>query len=895
MELKTVFFVFVFSVFLTLVGCQLPEDKVDQLSIKLQASSTQEEKTGIIDKVAKIEHNRASSLLLRTLDDINYRDIHKQVILALGKVRPTHIQTIPKLLEKSSDLAFRDDVIRSLLLIGPEAISAVVKNLEAEKDIGGGQLIIDEETRNSAFYVLSEMGTSAATEVLKLLKSKNTDLRNVAITLIGDIAANSDSVDTYILKLIEVYSLDVTDMDRANTEFQLLSEAFAKIGDPAIPHLTEALEDEKLQVKIGSALALYPIDKTKQDVILSILIEALGDDNAGPIIAMKLADFGQSILPNLEKAFNSDDYNTYQNAAVALGKMGTLSLPIFQHFIGDFVSKIFEEFDQATLNRMEVTLSVLLTLGKEAKPLTADLIKILAHQQFGEDAAGILGRIGESTVPNLIQLLKSKDNKIRSNAAYALGQMRTSSPQAKKSLFRMLKDPAVSTEAAYALANIGNSLIQKTVDFSIGCWINPSGQQKNWATIFSNHGYSTGQPRGVAIEQMGDAVNTFRTQFGDGESFGELGVVEPMTNQWNHIVATRKGKTGTIYLNGKMVSQNETLSENPILSSEKNLYIGNQALNPGNPGSGNQYFNGLIDEVFYSNKSLNQEQILTIMNKGLGNSISLVSSSWFFEKGTGNKVFNTSSKAYDGVLLGNPKRVKGKFGKALSLDGVGDMVEISSDFPIREHKLLFSALKKGFLQSDFDIKTRAIETIAVLGKKAIPFLLDLAKETQGTLNEGMVAQLLSEHSPVETLLNLTRDGKSSWKIRRASYEGLKVQKSTMESEDYQGPLENLPKIEDGIVYFEGLESIQKLVKSLDGKMTQMQLQKLTDESVRVGADAVPFLIEAFNSKVPKARGRASSILVEIGQEAVPALKTASRIGGDKEIYWAELTLKKIGK
>jgi len=144
-------------------------------------------------------------------------------------------------------------------------------------------------------------------------------------------------------------------------------------------------------------------------------------------------------------------------------------------------------------------------------------------------------------------------------------------------------------------------------------------------------------------------------------------------------------------------------------------------------------------------------------------------------------------------------------------------------------------------------------------------------------------------------LNLTRDGKSSWKIRRASYEGLKVQKSTMESENYQGPLENLPKIEDGIAYFEGLESIQKLVKSLDGKMTQMQLQKLTDESVRVGADAVPFLIEAFNSKVPKARGRASSILVEIGQEAVPALKTASRIGGDKEIYWAELTLKKIGK
>ena len=103
MQFRIVFFVFILSVFLTLVGCQAPENKVDRLRNKLKTSSSQEEWVEIIDKIAQIEHNRASSTLLNTLGDINYRDVHNQVILALGKVRPIHIQTVPKLLEKLSD------------------------------------------------------------------------------------------------------------------------------------------------------------------------------------------------------------------------------------------------------------------------------------------------------------------------------------------------------------------------------------------------------------------------------------------------------------------------------------------------------------------------------------------------------------------------------------------------------------------------------------------------------------------------------------------------------------------------------------------------------------------------------------------------------------------------
>ena len=198
-------------------------------------------------KIAKIEHNRASSTLLNTLGDINYRDVHNQVILALGQVRPVHKQTIPTLLEKSSDLTFRDDVIKSLLLLGTEATSAVITLLKSD----------DEPTRNNASYVLSLLGESAAIEVLKLLQERDPNVRHLAITLIGDIAADSDSAEIYLSDLIAVYGLEFADINQANDEFQRLADAFFKIGDPAIPPLTKALEDKKLQVRIGSALGYH--------------------------------------------------------------------------------------------------------------------------------------------------------------------------------------------------------------------------------------------------------------------------------------------------------------------------------------------------------------------------------------------------------------------------------------------------------------------------------------------------------------------------------------------------------------------------------------------------------------------------------------------------------------
>ena len=49
---------------------------------------------------------------------------------------------------------------------------------------------------------------------------------------------------------------------------------------------------------------------------------------------------------------------------------------------------------------------------------------------------------------------------------------------------------------------------------------------------------------------------------------------------------------------------------------------------------------------------------------------------WLFDEGTGNVAKDSSGNKNDGKLMNGPKWVDGKFGKALSFDGVDDYVEV---------------------------------------------------------------------------------------------------------------------------------------------------------------------------------------------------------------------------
>ncbi len=52
---------------------------------------------------------------------------------------------------------------------------------------------------------------------------------------------------------------------------------------------------------------------------------------------------------------------------------------------------------------------------------------------------------------------------------------------------------------------------------------------------------------------------------------------------------------------------------------------------------------------------------------------------WLFDEGGGDTARDSSGKGNDGKLVGDPKRVAGKFGEALEFDGEDDCVEVPDD------------------------------------------------------------------------------------------------------------------------------------------------------------------------------------------------------------------------
>jgi hypothetical protein len=137
---------------------------------------------------------------------------------------------------------------------------------------------------------------------------------------------------------------------------------------------------------------------------------------------------------------------------------------------------------------------------------------------------------------------------------------------------------------------------------------------------------------------------------------------------WHYIVATYDGSYGKIYLDGTLVKScshtagytNPTTE--PLLIGRHSKYSVDNTL----------YFNGLIDEVRIYNRALSEEEIRYLYNRGAP------IAHWKFDEGKGNIAYDSSGNGNNGTLVNDPTWVQGKFGSALSFDGVDDYVNVGS-------------------------------------------------------------------------------------------------------------------------------------------------------------------------------------------------------------------------
>ncbi len=155
--------------------------------------------------------------------------------------------------------------------------------------------------------------------------------------------------------------------------------------------------------------------------------------------------------------------------------------------------------------------------------------------------------------------------------------------------------------------------------------------------------------------------NLFAMDHGGGPSFcfgeDEGFVKSPFmlqTGRRYHLAATYDGSAVVLYVDGVETDRNEEAVV--VENSYWPLYIGSGFWYDSPTG----FFQGMIDEVKLHDKALSPAQI--------ADNALATAGSWRFEE-TGPIAFDATDNRNNGILVGNPLRVDGLFGKALNFNG----------------------------------------------------------------------------------------------------------------------------------------------------------------------------------------------------------------------------------
>jgi HEAT repeat protein len=233
--------------------------------------------------------------------------------------------------------------------------------------------------------------------------------------------ASSQEINSLIKKL---KSNDERELDTAISEL-------GEIGEPAIPALIEALQDENLQVRQSATEVLR--------------------------------QSGRPVIPALVKALTNSDVELRRRAAALLKKVSRSYWNSSElSKVKTVVSQLIPLLQDSDAGVRSSAASALGNIGAEAKTAVSQLIPLLQDSDAGvrSSAASALGNIGaeaKTAVSQLIPLLQDSDAGVRSSAASALGNIGAEAKTAVPQLVSLLQDSdeGVCSSAASALGKIG--------------------------------------------------------------------------------------------------------------------------------------------------------------------------------------------------------------------------------------------------------------------------------------------------------------------------------------------------------------------------------------------------------------------------------------------------------
>jgi len=167
-------------------------------------------------------------------------------------------------------------------------------------------------------------------------------------------------------------------------------------------------------------------------------------------------------------------------------------------------------------------------------------------------------------------------------------------------------------------------------------------------------------------------------------------------NGWSHVAGTWDGSKVRLYINGQLDREFDWTYG--INASKAALYFGV------NPGGGDEYFNGMMDEVRIWSRALDGQEIEGNMYRALEGNEPNLAGYWSFDEGSGQDALDQTQNGNDGTLGSNPQGEDSRdpawvdIVAPVGICGLGGFVERN-------------------LNEAFDLKVRILEDLAAAMEK----------------------------------------------------------------------------------------------------------------------------------------------------------------------------------
>jgi hypothetical protein len=229
---------------------------------------------------------------------------------------------------------------------------------------------------------------------------------------------------------------------------------------------------------------------------------------------------------------------------------------------------------------------------------------------------------------------------------------------------------ALSFDGVDDYVNIGASSLNINSNYTISAWFKADSFSAGSGLVEWGE-EAVGKRRGMIIWNGGSGSNYYLVSSTFNSNI--LGSTSLNTGVWYYgaVIVDSLGNA-KIYLNGK---------EDASGTNTLNAYV-YTSTNIGRT-SYPEWFNGSIDEVRIYNRALSVEEVRYHYNQGGP------VAHWKFDEGEGTTAYDSTNNNNDGTLTNGPTWSEGKYGSAVSFDGVDDYVglnsnpiDLSSDFTV---------------------------------------------------------------------------------------------------------------------------------------------------------------------------------------------------------------------